>query len=153
MTARMTPSDRLSRDPAVPPVPGAVRWSFRLWLLIAFAGGVALAAVFSERVRIGLEVGDFVLLFPAVAVLGAFVAVARAARAGRRRARAVLTVLTVMGLCAGVGLVAVAALYGDADSATATITVLVVPPVVGQVLMYVPAARSYFGLDGSSPRR
>ncbi|MGV9266970.1 hypothetical protein ACWDRR_20180 [Kitasatospora sp. NPDC003701] len=125
-----------------------MRWSFRLWLLIALTGGAALAAAFTERVRIGLEVGDFLLLLPAVAVLAALVALARAARAGRRRARSVLTLLTAIGSATGALLTAVVALDGGPVSAAVPLAAVLIPPLLGQALMYVPAARSHFGRVG-----
>ncbi|MFE2726842.1 hypothetical protein [Kitasatospora sp. NPDC059327] len=125
-----------------------MRWSFLLWLLIVLAGAAGLVLAFAERIRIGVEVGDFVLLFPAVAVLVALVALAGAARAGGRRARAVLTLLTGIGWAVGVLLMAIAALYGDFVAAAAMSAVVLIPPLVGQVLMYVPAAGAHFGRVG-----
>ncbi|MCX5207913.1 hypothetical protein OG689_01015 [Kitasatospora sp. NBC_00240] len=136
----MTPARPRPEGPR-PTVPRALRRSFRLWLLIVLAGALGVAVAFAERVRIGVEPGDFVLLAAAAAGLAVLVALARAARAGRRRARALLTVLTAGGLA----LAAVAVvLTGDSPAGAVPVAALVVAPVTGQLLMYLPAARAHF---------
>lgn len=141
-----------SAEPPRQPLPGAVRWSFRLWRAVGVLGliplvvvlvvtlyGVPVSAPADQSILVGIAVLAVVTAFSC-----AILYFARRALAGRRRAR---TVLAVVGGIWGALLLMTALANARADESVfwAVLALAQVEAIVAAiVLMYLPDAGRYF---------
>jgi hypothetical protein len=141
-----------SAQPPRPPLPAAVRWSFRLWKAVGVLGliplgvvlfvtlyGVPVSAPADQSILVGIAVLAVVTAFSC-----AILYFARRTLAGRRRAR---TVLAVVGGIWGVLLFMIALANARSDESVpwAVLALAQVEAIVAAiVLMYLPEASRYF---------